>query len=349
MIRRMRGLAGVLGAGLERSLAVLLPALTAGVAAPLRERFVAALNGVLGDRLAAGGNPLAIPMRLRRAGEAVELTHAGLLAAVPVPSSKPLVLLHGLCMNDLLWARDGHDHGAALARDLGYSPFYLHYNSGLHVSTNGREAAALIAALLAAWPVPVEELTLVGHSMGGLVARSAVHYGAAAAHAWPAKLRNLVFLGVPHQGVPLERLGHWLETWWEKTPLTAPLAKAGKLRSAGITDMRHGYVLDEDWQGRDRFSTDPRGGPRRVALPAGVRCYAIAATLGKPGPAAAGSWLGDGLVPVDSALGRHSDPARALDLPPSRQWTVHGAGHFDLLGRIDVYERIRGWLADPGA
>jgi len=346
MNTRLRRLADAFGAGLDRALAALQPALGGLVGAPARERFLAVLNGVVGDRLAAKANPLAITMRLRRGGKPIDLTRAGIAAAIPVPSAKLLVLVHGLCMNDLQWERDGRDYGAALARDLSYSCVYLHYNSGLHVSVNGRQAAELFEALLAAWPVPVKEFVIVSHSMGGLVMRSALNYGAAAGHAWPDKLGSLIFLGVPHLGVPLERLGHWLELLWNKTPLTAPLAKAGMLRSAGITDLRFGSVLDEDWRGRNRFGKDGVVRPA-LALPAGVRCYAIAAALGKEGAQLPNDWLGDGLVAVDSALGRHADPARALAIPAARQWVAYGGGHLDLLGRADVYEHIRGWLADP--
>ncbi len=346
MIGRVRSLAQVIGAGLDRTLAALQSSLGELVRGPARERVLAVLNGVLGDRLAANGYPLAITMQVRRGGKPVDLTPAGIAAAVPAASAKLLVLVHGLCMNDLQWERDGHDHGGALARDLSYSCLYLHYNSGLHVSVNGRQAAQLFEALVAGWPVPVQEFAIVSHSMGGLVVRSAVHYGAGAGHAWPGKLDSLVFLGVPHLGVPLERLGHWLELLLNKTPFTAPLAKAGTLRSAGITDLRFGLVLDEDWQGRDRFGEDGTVRPA-LALPADVRCYAIAAVLGKQGAPLSNDWLGDGLVPVDSALGRHANPALALLIPARRQWIAYGCGHLDLLGRADVYERIRGWLADP--
>lgn len=188
------------------------------------------------------------------------------------------------------------------------------------------------------------EFAIVSHSLGGLVVRSALHYGAAAGHVWPGKLGSVIFLGVPHLGVPLERLGHWLEQLWNKTPFTAPFAKAGKLRSAGITDLRYGFLLDEDWQGSDRFGQDAAVRPA-LALPAGVRCYTIAAALGKESAPVRNGWLGDGLVPVDSALGRHADPALALAIPAGRQWIAYGCGHFDLLDRADVYEHIRGWLA----
>src|SRR5271165_382278 len=253
------------GAGLDQALGALGPALRELESSPLREAVVAALNGVLGDHLAESGNPLAIAMHLRRDGKPLVLTSEGIAAAVAAPSGKVLVLVHGLCMNDLFWERNGHDHGAALARDLGFTAVYLHYNSGLHVSTNGRQLAALLDELIAAWPVPIVELDILTHSMGGLVVRSGHHYASAAARAWPGKLRKIIFLGTPHDGVPLERIGHWLNLLWDRTIFTAPFARLGKVRSAGITDLRHGYVLDEDWQGRDRFAKDSgRSEERRV-------------------------------------------------------------------------------------
>ena len=117
-----------------------------------REAVLAALNGMMGDYLAATSNPLAISMRLRRNGQPLTLERNALSATVPRPRDKLLVLVHGLCMNDLQWTRKGSDFGAALARDLGYTPVHLHYNSGLHISTNGRAFAALIETLLQQWP-----------------------------------------------------------------------------------------------------------------------------------------------------------------------------------------------------
>jgi len=110
-------------------------------------------------------------------------------------------------LNDRHWHRDGHDHGAALARDLGYTPLYLHYNTGLHISTNGRAFADLLQMLVAEWPAPLEELVIIGHSMGGLVSRSACYYGAFNGHDWLRHLRKLIFLGTPHHGTPMERTG----------------------------------------------------------------------------------------------------------------------------------------------
>jgi pimeloyl-ACP methyl ester carboxylesterase len=309
-----------------------------------REIALAALNGVVGDHLAKTGNPLALKMRFRRDGRPLELDAHALAEAFPDATGKVAVLLHGLCMSDLQWTRQNHDHGAALASDLGFTPVTLSYNSGLHISTNGRAFAEVLEALVAEWPAKIEELVIVGHSMGGLVARSACLYGEAAGHSWRGKLRKLIFLGTPHHGAPLERVGNWVDVVVGKTPYAAAFGRFGKIRSAGVTDLRYGNLLDEDWQGRDRFAREPD--PRRpVPLPENVACYAIAATAATSPGALKDRLLGDGLVPVMSALGRHKDPAKNLKFAPDRQWIACETGHLDLLSRRDVYERIAGWLS----
>lgn len=345
--RTIRGTTGLVGGGIDAVLARLLPMLDEGGSSRGREMVLAALNGVLGDYLAASSNPLAIPMRLRRNGRALRLTRKDLDAKIGQPSGRVAILVHGLCLGDLQWHRRGHDHGAALARDLGYTPVYLHYNTGLHVSSNGRAFAGLIEVLLEQWPVTVKELVIIGHSMGGLVSRSACHYGALAGHDWPRRLRKLVFLGTPHHGAPLERGGHWVDVILGVSPYTAPFARLGKIRSAGVTDLRHGNLLDEDWEGHDRFehAQDLR---HPVPLPKRVQCYAIAATTGNRAGDLSDRVLGDGLVPVESALGRHADSRLALSIPKSRQWVGYGMNHLDLLSHPEVYAVMKRWLA-PGS
>lgn len=342
--RSIHGVTRLVGGSLDAVLGRLVPLFVERPSSPEREAILSALNGVLGDHLEAKGNPLAIRMRLRRAGQAPRMEKAALAAAFPNAGGRLLVLAHGLCMNDLQWQRQGHDHGAALESELGYSAVYLHYNSGRHISSNGREFAGLLEALLENWPVPVHELSILGHSMGGLLARSAWHYGTAAGHAWPRRLKKLVFLGTPHHGAPMERGGNWIDTLLGVSPYTAPLSRLGKIRSAGITDLRHTFLLDEDWRGRDRFA---RSATRHAAvpLPEGVQCFAIAATTGKQAGDLKDRLIGDGLVPLASALGCHADHDRNLMFPPDRQWITCETGHFDLLSSLPAYERIRQWLA----
>jgi pimeloyl-ACP methyl ester carboxylesterase len=345
--KTIRGVTRVVGGSLEALLGLLAPVLASDDPVPEREALLAALNGVLGDYLVATANPLATPMALRRDGRALQLDAASLAASLPDAGGRVLVLIHGLCMNDLQWSRDGHEHGVALARDLGYTPVYLHYNSGLHVSINGHALAQRLEHLLDAWPQPVERVALLGHSMGGLLARSAVHYATQAGQRWPARLSDMVCLGTPHHGAPLERAGNWVDILLGATPYAAPFARLGKVRSAGITDLRHGNLLDEDWVGRDRFA---RGADRRqpVPLPAGVRCCAVAASIGQQDGDLKDRLLGDGLVPLDSALGRHRDPRRCLAFAEERQWVGYGLNHLDLLSHAEVYAQLRRWL-DPAS
>ena len=341
--KTIRGVTRVVGGSVEALLGLLVPALDAQAPLPEREALVAALNGVLGDYLAATANPLATTMALRRDGRALQVDAAALAASLPDAAGRVLVMIHGLCMNDLQWSRAGHDHGAALSGNLGFTPVYLHYNSGLHVSINGHALAQLLEHLVDQWPQPVEQLVLVGHSMGGLLARSATHYGTQAGHHWPSRLSDMVCLGTPHHGAPFERAGNWVDFVLGATPYAAPFARLGKVRSAGITDLRHGYLLDEDWVGRDRFARSANR-HQHVPLPQDVRCYAIGAGLGQETGDLKARLLGDGLVPIDSALGRHRDKSRCLAFTEDRQWVGYGMNHLDLLSHPEVYAQLVRWL-----
>ena len=190
----------------------------------------------------------------------------------------------------------------------------------------------------------LDELVIVGHSAGGLVARSACHQAGARGDTWPQRLTKMVFIGTPHHGAPLERGGHWIDTILDAGPYTSAFSRLGKLRSAGITDLRHGSLLDGDWDGADRFA---HGHDTRavVPLPAGVTCYAIAGSVSRHARGVREALLGDGLVPVASALGRHADPARCLQFAPGHTWIGRGLHHLDLLDAEGVRARLQAWLA----
>jgi len=179
--------------------------------------------------------------------------------------------------------------------------------------------------------------------MGGLLARSAVHYAKRQSLRWPDYLKNIVFLGTPHHGAPLERAGNWVDLILSSTPYTTPFATLGQLRSAGITDLRYGHVVDEDWQGHDRFSykSDSR---QIVPLPEGVTCYTMAATRSAEDNGLANHLIGDGLVPLRSALGQHKDERRNLGFAGSRQWIGYRMTHGELLSSPDVIEQMVRWL-----
>lgn len=344
--RTVRGVTRLVGGSAEALLAVLSPLLAAAdprqAPRPEREAFVAALNGVLGDYLAATDNPLAIAMGFRHTGRSLPLERFDLRSRLGQASPRLLVMVHGLCMNDLQWHRAGHHHGDALARDLGYTAIHVHYNSGLSVSTNGRVLAGLMERLYDAWPVPVQRLAMIGHSMGGLVLRSAIHHGLVPRRdvlRWPARVDDLVCLGTPHLGAPLERAGHGIDLLLGSLPYAAPLARLGKARSAGINDLRHGHVAHLTPPDRNAA---PRG---KVDLPERTRCYAIAGSLGPDAGRVGSRLLGDGLVPVASALGEHADPARRLAFPADRRAVIQDTGHLDLLSSPAVYALLQRWLS----
>ena len=345
--RAVRGGARLTGRGLDALLAAATQWLPGRDSPPAREAALAALNGVWGDHLEATGNPLAIPMTLRLEGRALALDRESLAQACPQAGGRLLVLVHGLCMNDLQWQRDGHDHGQALAQTAGWSPVYLHYNSGRHVSSNGRDFARLLQQLVENWPVPVQELAIVGHSMGGLVTRSALHvamHDSTPPMLWPQRLTTLVFLGTPHHGAPLERGGQFVDRVLGLSPYVTPFARLGHARSAGITDLRFGNLQDADWQGRERH-TQRHDDRRPTPLPPRVAAYCVAATTAESTQSLRSQVLGDGLVRIASALGHHRNPNLALGVPPSRQRVVTGAHHWDLLSRPEVDAALQEWLA----
>jgi pimeloyl-ACP methyl ester carboxylesterase len=317
-----------------------------------RVALQAALNGVIGDRLAASQNPLNSPMTLRiqeresliSTALDVDLT---LKTQLPHASSKLLLVVHGLCMNDLQWNSPGadghHNHAHTLADTLGYTPVYLRYNTGLHISDNAQALAAQLEALFHHWPVPLTEISVLGHSMGGLVTRSAVHQAKEAGMRWPGQLKNIVFLGTPHHGSPLERAGNWVDVILGSTPYSAPFAKLGQLRSAGVTDLRYGHVLQSDWQEIERFRRKPdRRTP--VPLPDGVRCFTVAATTAAKRSPLADRLIGDGLVPLHSALGLHDAPARCLHFAPDHQFIAYKTSHLALLSSPAVTAHLVQWL-----
>jgi pimeloyl-ACP methyl ester carboxylesterase len=349
----VQGITALVGKGLDTAFAKLAPFIARPDATPVpsqtREAVLAALNGVLGDHLAATGNALATQMTLRFDGSALDWQ------AMPPKTKvtgKVLLLVHGLCMNDLQW-RNVHaagtagarvvDHGATLATALGYTPVYLRYNTGLHTSVNGHELSEQLAQLVQHWPKRISDLTIVVHSMGGLVTRSAVHTAQATQAAWIKKLKSIVFLGTPHHGAMLEKAGNWVDIILGSTPYSKPFAKIAQLRSAGITDLRYGHVLDADWVGKDRFRRQPDS-RQIVPLPAGLACYTVAGTTAAQRSTLSDRLVGDGLVTLPSALGQHTDASRSLVFAKASQRIVYRTNHMQLLSSDEVGAQLVAWL-----
>jgi pimeloyl-ACP methyl ester carboxylesterase len=332
--RSVRGVTRLVGGSVDALLTLLTPLLRDEALSSDREATVAALNGVLGDHLLASHNPLAIAMRLRVQGLPLVLNRAALQTRIADTKQPILILIHGLCMNDLQWQRDGHDHGAALAKACGFTPLYLHYNSGLATSDNGAALSRLLQDLCNAWPQDKPRVALLGHSMGGLVARSALHQASVSGHAWPQQTTDLICLGTPHHGAPLERAGHGVDLLLGATPYSAPLRRLSQLRSAGITDLRHGRLMPDTNSGQ----------LQHLPLPTHMRCYALAGTTGQTAGDVKDRLLGDGLVPLRSALGQHKTAAGTLRFAPENQWVAAGVNHMQLLSSPEVFKQLQAWL-----
>ena len=310
---------------------------------------IAALNGFAGERLERDGNPLATKMGLRHRGRAVPLDRAALAAAFPNASPRLAVFVHGLSCNESWWQLHAERHygdrettyGSRLQTDLGYTPLYVRYNSGLHISDNGRQLARLLDQVAREWPVPVDELILVGHSMGGLVVRSACHYGQTDSFDWVRGVRHVFFLGAPHLGAPLEKVANVTAWFLGLTDITRPFANALNARSVGIKDLRFGALLDEHWQSEDldALLVDRTG---NVPLLEGAAHYFVAATVTRDPRHPLGVAVGDLLVRHASATGRGRTRRIQFSLENGRHFGP--MNHFELLNHPDLYDQMRRWL-----
>ncbi len=281
--------------GADGALALRGPGGRSVTSSPRGAALVAVLTGLRGDELAREASALHEPMSVRVAGRTVPVEPGGLAAAFPSATGQVVVFAHGLFETEHAW---GGVFGEALS-DLGWTPVALRYNSGLHVSENGRQLHALLTALVSAWPVPIERIALVGHSMGGLVARSAAHHRSA----WTALVSDVVSLGTPHLGAPLAQAVHVTSAALGRVPETRPLAGFLRRRSAGIRDLRGGSLVDADWTGHDPDALRAAARSEVPLLPGATHTF-VSATVTRSPRHPVGRLVGDGLVLSASADAR---------------------------------------------
>jgi pimeloyl-ACP methyl ester carboxylesterase len=256
------------------------------------EVAIAALNGLFGDRLAAEGSPLAIPMQARRIG--------------PVATPHLVVFVHGLGETEHAW---GSPNYGDLLPDV--TPVFVRFNTGRHIAENGVSLDALMTELVR--EREVERITLIGHSMGGLVARSACHHGSD----WTRHVRHVITLGTPHDGAPLEQAVHALGAALHLAPETRPFARLLRRRSAGIRDLRRGIDVP--------------------LLASATHCF-VSATITRSATHPAGRVLGDMLVLAPSASGRR------VGFLAKDGLTLGGTHHLALLNHPEVAARLPEWL-----
>jgi len=299
--------------------------------APLGAGVLAAIDGLIGDVLEEERPVLAMPMTIRMAGRVV--------APADVPDARPrvAVFLHGLMETEFSWGRE--PYGGRLE---GWTPVYVRYNTGRHISDNGATLDALLEELAADWPVQLERIALVGHSMGGLVARSAAHQASLRNAAWVKHVTHLVSLGTPHMGAPLEQSVHYLSAALSALPETRPFGAFLRRRSSGIRDLRQGSLVDADWRDCDPDALRARACEEVPLLDGATHCFVSATLTREPGHPV-GRLLGDCLVLVPSASGRSR--TRRLGFRDEDGLHIGGASHFALLRHPQVYEQLCAWLA----
>lgn len=280
------------------------------------------VNGFHGDLVAAEHPSWAVPMALRIDGR--DARPAEFRDGTP----RVVVFVHGLAEDERAWSLGGRAPYGDRLRDDGYTAVYVRYNSGQHISTNGRALSDLLDELVRDWAVPVESIDLVGHSMGGLVSRSACHVGGD----WTTRVRTVVTLGSPHRGAPLEKAVHVIDAVMRRIPEAEPLGRVLAHRSAGVKDLRYGSLVDSDWEGHD---VDAFLARRAAEVPflSHARYYWVAATVTRDARHPVGRLVGDGMVRLPSASAVAGEGIHIADL-----------GHLGLLNDEAVFQALRGWL-----
>lgn len=307
------------------------------------EVAIGALNGLVGDYLHRTRNGLATEMGFVRDGEVVGAAETGLSEVRG--ARRVVVLVHGLMSTEDVWRMDdGESYGSLLAADLGVAPIEVRFNSGLRISENGERLDALLSGLVDG--ASIEEIWLLGHSMGGLVIRSACHSAAERGSEWLGRAKKAFYIGSPHLGAPLERAGN-VVTWALakiEHPITALIAEIANLRSVGVKDLRYGNLRREDWEGSevDALLTNRR---HPVPLLPHIRHHLVVGTLSAD--LESKMLFGDLLVPVRSAAGRAREKDRAPPFPQEHVAILPGMSHLRLAHDRAVYAKIKAWAEEP--
>ncbi|WP_132993586.1 esterase/lipase family protein [Gordonia zhaorongruii] len=303
---------------------------------------IAAVNGLIGDELEGRRSPLTEDaVSIRVDGRPVDCTASGVAAAFGDATGALVVFAHGLMETEHAFRYGEGPHYEQVLAERGFTAVHLRYNTGRRVSVNGRDIAAELDALVRNWPVPVERIVLIGHSMGGLVLRSAAHRADLDGRGWVRAVTTTVSLGTPHLGAPLENLAHYASAGLSFFPETSAFGGLLRRRSVGIRDLRGGSLVDEDWVGRDPDALGKAVASEVPLLPQ-AKHYFVSATVTRSPRNPIGRVIGDGLVLTPSARGAHK--ARRIGFDPDNGLHLAGANHFTLLGDPAVTERLVEWV-----
>jgi pimeloyl-ACP methyl ester carboxylesterase len=304
---------------------------------PALHFLVGVVNGILGDYLLKNQNPMALPMTI--------YDHYGEIQQGDL-SGHVTLFVHGLCMNHLDWTtrRYGGIGEKLLAQRDHNTMLYLNYNTGRRISANGRSLSNTLEDLIRRNP-NITSLNLIGHSMGGLVSRSALFYAKQNMYEWLHRTENLVCLGSPHHGAALERFGFTLQEKLGHFPLVKIIGYLVNIRSNGILDLRHGSVRDDDWEHDDIRIGVMDDNRKPAPIPSHINTFLVAGTIEfENRHNKALQIIGDYLVSVKSALGEHPNPRFRLKVPEAHKAIFYGLNHFDIQYHPSVAEQIARWF-----
>jgi pimeloyl-ACP methyl ester carboxylesterase len=311
------------------------------------EQTLAVLNGLVGDYLARTKNGLATEMGLYRDERSLPLERADFARAYPNASGRVCVLVHGLMSTESIWQfRDGSDYGSLLERDLGWTACYVRYNTGLPIVDNGARLAQLLEQLLAVYPREIEELLLIGYSMGGLLVRSACHAASMHGQHWLTHVKRIIYVATPHLGAPAERLGKLTSGVLQaiRDPYTQLIADVANLRSDGLKDLGHADLRHED-RAQERSVWMLRDSRHPLPLLPSIQHTLIAGSLAVDPRLA--FLFGDSLVSVVSATFAGQAAEMQALLPPERVKLLPGLSHIALAHHPAVYALIQSTLQAP--
>lgn len=146
--------------------------------------------------------------------------------------SRPIdiaLLVHGLLVDEQNWTLGSSPFPDQIRKYLGWAPVMVRYNSGQHIWKNGALLADRIVELYDTFGPRLGRIRIIGHSMGGLVSRSAVEHLRRRNHSALNHIDRLFLLATPNHGADLERLGHAFE-YLLSTAEEAPKTAAGMFR-----------------------------------------------------------------------------------------------------------------------
>ncbi|NMT62566.1 esterase/lipase family protein [Marinobacter orientalis] len=287
----------------------------------------AIFSGFFGDWLEARNNPLAMPMALFHGHESVDPASP----CVEASGSTLCLSIHGLMELESVWTLPGGDgahYGSLLAAaNSDITPLTLRYNTGRPIYRNGETLADMLDTLVRQWPVAVERIILIGHSMGGLLIRSACHHGQRHGYGWVGQLSDCVYISVPHDG-------SWLAKGARAAAELTGRATRDYLRVLGeIIDLRSEGIRNLS---RGEFVNATEDEP--PLLP-GARHYVVCGSLARSHLHPANALFGDALVHESSARGRER-----------KGWALAGVASFPGIGHIrlahdpDVAVQLKEWL-----